>query len=190
MSNSQTSIRTSALSARKSLRGDDRRNASDAIAEKVCRMEEFAGAKRIGCYLSMKSEVDTANILSRAWKENLRIFVPVVRENFEMEFRNFTRNTRTEQNSLGIEEPVDSEIIDSRELDIVITPLVAFDNDRNRVGMGGGYYDREFSYLANTDQHQKPLLLGIAYDCQKVEKIAPNPWDIRLFRIFTEAAEY
>ena len=138
----------------------------------------------------MKSEVDTANILSCAWKENLRVFVPVVRENFKMEFRNFARDTRTEPNFLGIEEPVDSEIIDSSELDIVITPLVAFDKDRNRVGMGGGYYDREFSYLANYKQHHKPLLIGIAYDCQKVEKITPNPWDIRLFRIFTETAEF
>ena len=107
-----------------------------------------------------------------------------------MEFRNFARDTRTEPNFLGIEEPVDSEIIDSSELDIVITPLVAFDKDRNRVGMGGGYYDREFSYLANYKQHHKPLLIGIAYDCQKVEKITPNPWDIRLFRIFTETAEF
>jgi 5-formyltetrahydrofolate cyclo-ligase len=190
MSNPQKSIRTSALSARKNLQSDERRIASNVIAEKVCQLDEFSNAKRIGCYLSMKSEVDTSTILARAWEENLRIFVPVVRENFKMEFRNFAGDTRTEPNSLGIEEPVDSEIINSNELDIVITPLVAFDSDRNRVGMGGGYYDREFSYLANTDRHHKPLLLGIAYDCQKVEKIAPNPWDIRLFRIFTETADY
>ena len=107
-----------------------------------------------------------------------------------MEFRKFAPDTRTEPNSLGIEEPVDSEIIDSNELDIVITPLVAFDKNRNRVGMGGGYYDREFSYLDKNDQHRKPLLIGIAYDCQKVEEITPNPWDIPLFRIFTETVEF
>ena len=66
-------------------------------------------------------------------------------------------------------------------LDVVITPLVAFDEYGHRIGMGGGYFDRTFSFLGNRQSWFHPKLVGLAFACQKVEKIQPNPWDIRLF---------
>jgi 5-formyltetrahydrofolate cyclo-ligase len=68
----------------------------------------------------------------------------------------------------------------------VLTPLVAFDEQHNRIGMGGGYYDRSFAFLKNRKQLIQPKLIGLAFDCQRVEKITANPWDIRLYSVITE----
>ena len=81
----------------------------------------------------------------------------------------------------------EEETIDVDELDVVVTPLVAFDNQRNRIGMGGGYFDRTFTYLRNRQYWLRPKLIGVAFECQRVATIAPNPWDIPIFRVFTES---
>ena len=63
-------------------------------------------------------------------------------------------------------------------MDLVIVPLVAFDHNGNRIGMGGGYYDREFNYLKKEDSPSKPVLIGFAFDCQRFKKIEQDSWDV------------
>jgi 5-formyltetrahydrofolate cyclo-ligase len=65
-------------------------------------------------------------------------------------------------------------------------PLVAFDPSGNRLGMGGGFYDRTFSYLRNRKFWTKPLLIGIAYEFQRLDSLTPSPWDVPLQAIATE----
>ena len=96
-------------------------------------------------------------------------------------------STPLEQNSFGIWEPVDGELISPRNLDIAITPTVAFDKNNNRIGMGGGYFDRCFAYLRHRHLWFRPKLIGVAFACQEVEEIRPNPWDIRLYTVFSDA---
>ena len=146
----------------------------------------FFRAKNIACYLSSRGEVDTSLIFERAWQAKKHVFVPVVEMNGEMRFVKIKRNTRLERNQFGIWEPVSGNEISPEKLDVVITPLVAFDEKLNRIGMGGGYFDRCFSFLQRHRHWLKPKLVGFAFECQKVEKIGPNPWDIRLYRVFTE----
>jgi 5-formyltetrahydrofolate cyclo-ligase len=64
--------------------------------------------------------------------------------------------------------------------------VVAFDARRHRVGMGSGYFDRCFAFLKHNRQWQRPKLIGVAFECQRVEKIVPNPWDVRLYKLVTE----
>ena len=90
-------------------------------------------------------------------------------------------------NRFGIWQPLSGRSLDVCELDVVVTPLVAFDQNGNRIGMGGGYFDRTFAFLRHRDNWLRPKLIGVAFECQQVEEISPNPWDIRLFRIFTES---
>ncbi len=77
-----------------------------------------------------------------------------------------------------------------RDIDIVITPLTAFDRKGARVGMGGGYFDRCFAQLAHRQVFIRPRMVGVAYDCQGATKIPENPWDISLYACITENDTY
>lgn len=90
-----------------------------------------------------------------------------------------------EQNRYGIAEPkLDQRLIcPVRELDIIGTPLVAFDQSGQRLGMGGGYYDRTLAPWFKTQQGAMPI--GLAHDCQQVEQLPTASWDIPLRKIVT-----
>ena len=81
----------------------------------------------------------------------------------------------------GIQVPEEGEFVNPRMLDIVLTPVVAFDLQNNRVGMGGGYFDRTFSFLKHRENWFHPKLIGLAFANQEVASIPPNLWDIPLF---------
>ena len=104
-----------------------------------------------------------------------------------MKFREITADSELNRSSYGLYEPVTGELSSVQDLDIVITPLVAFDENMNRVGMGGGCFDRTFSLLKHRRAYCHPKLIGVAYACQKVEEITANPWDIPLFQVITES---
>jgi len=146
----------------------------------------FFRAKNIACYLAFRKEVDTSLIFDRAWQAKKRIYVPIIEKHGQMRFVQIKRNTRLERNNFGIWEPASGAEISSAELDVVVTPLVVFDEQLNRIGMGGGYFDRYFSFLKSHKRWLRPKLVGLAFECQKVEKIAPNHWDIPLYRVLTE----
>ncbi len=104
-----------------------------------------------------------------------------------MHFASVGAGIEFELNQYGIPEPRPVELIDPRSLDLVLTPLVAFDDSGNRLGMGAGYYDRCFAFLG----HRKfwfspPKLVGVGYSVQHVEPITAAPWDIPLWGIITE----
>src|SRR5210317_798205 len=187
MPGNMNSLRRKALVARRSMSADARVSASKIICQRICNSREFYSAKFIGCYLPMYDEVDTREIIERAWRANKRIFVPILRGRAEMLFCQITPGTELEQRTFGIWEPTRGLLIKPRHLDLVITPTVAFDKDRHRIGMGGGYFDRCFSHLRHRTHWLRPKLLGVAFHCQEVEKITPNAWDIRLYRVVSEA---
>ena len=103
-----------------------------------------------------------------------------------MLFREMRPDTPLEKNDYGIWEPTSGAFLSPRKLDAVIAPTVAFDDDNNRIGMGGGYFDRCFAYLRYRKIWLRPKLVGLAFECQRVEKISANPWDIPLYRVFTD----
>jgi 5-formyltetrahydrofolate cyclo-ligase len=182
----QHEFRTKGRTARNSLNGEERDDASEKIAENVIRSSWFQRSKYLACYLPLPGEVDTWRIIARAWRMKKRIFAPVVEKNGQLTFREITSESDLYTNHYGLSEPRDGESISARMLDIVITPLVAFDSHNHRIGMGGGYFDRTFSFLLHRSTFLHPKLIGIAFACQEVEKISSNPWDIRLFRVVTE----
>ena len=181
-------IRTAALGARRGMSAEERVIASKKICDKVTHSREFRAATLIACYLAMPDEVDTRIIIQRAWRAKKRIFTPISRKSGEMFFREIHPETPLICNRMGLWEPLAGEFVSPRELQLVITPTVAYDNMNHRIGMGGGYYDRCFSFLRHRNHWQKPKLLGIAFRCQKVEKISPNIWDLRLYRVLDEAS--
>ena len=179
-------LRAKALRARREMDEQERAAASELICKRVIHSGFFFASHSIACYLPMEDEVDTHSIIEAAWRANKRIFVPVLREHRKMLFRELSHKTPLVQNSFGVWEPVDGKLISPRHLDIAITPTVAFDQNNNRIGMGGGYFDRCFAYLRHRQNWFRPKLIGVAFACQEVEEIRANPWDIRLYRIFSD----
>lgn len=107
-------------------------------------------------------------------------------------FAPYTPQTRMEPNRFGIPEPVvhQRNMLRPIALDVVLTPLVAFDANANRLGMGGGYYDRTFSFLRRRTTWSRPHLIGLAYEFQRVPKLTPSSWDVPLVMVATESSLY
>ena len=181
-------MRKAALASRNTLDDAQRVTASATICDRIIQSHEFRSARTIACYLPTANEVDPTQVIERAWRANKRVFVPVTDAHGTMNFCEVTPTSVVTQNDFGIFEPVAGLFVDAKTLDLVITPLVAFDDDNNRIGMGGGYYDRCFHFLGKRRKWLKPKLIGVAFACQKVEKIASDTWDIPLYRVVTEDA--
>ncbi len=179
-------LRSQALASRRAMSAEERRLASHVICNRVIGSREFAASKLVGAYLPMHDEVDIRLVIQRAWRANKRVFVPILRGRAQMLFCEITPDTELEQNRFGIWEPSRGQIIEAEKLDIVLVPTVAFDEDNQRIGMGAGYFDRCFAFLRHRKHWLRPKLLGVAFDCQKVEEITPNAWDIPLYRTITD----
>ncbi len=95
-------------------------------------------------------------------------------------------------NRFGIPEPIarGRRLTLPWNLDLLLMPLVGFDTDCHRLGMGGGFYDRTLAYLRLRRSWRRPRLLGLAHDCQRIERIEPRPWDIPLESVITECRVY
>ena len=185
----QSKLRDRGLAAREGMSDEEQEAASDKISAAVVQARWFRRCERIGCYLPMAGEVDTWSIIARAWRMKKRIFAPIIEKNHTMSFRALSADSDLVENRYGLLEPLDEDSIRPRDLDVVITPLVAFDDAGNRIGMGGGYFDRTFSFLKHRRIHIHPKLIGLAFSCQQVEKIPANPWDIRVFSVVSELSQ-
>lgn len=173
------------LDARRALTSEQRAQLSSNICRKFLRSSLFFSANRIGVYLPTWDEVDTEEIISRSWRADKEIFAPVIVAERELLFCSLRPQSRIEVSRFGTLEPRDEAPIDARQLDVVIVPLVSFDSNGHRIGMGGGFYDRCFHFQKRFSGWQKPKLVGLAFSCQQVEKIALNRWDIPLYTVFT-----
>ena len=122
-----------------------------------------------------------------------QVFLPmIVGRSKPLAFAPWTPSTTMEKNRFDILEPVvdSSELISADQLDFVVTPLVAFDERCNRIGVGGGFYDRTFAFLNEPERIESIQLVGIAFELQKLPAIQPQEWDIGLNAIVTESHVY
>ncbi len=140
--------------------------------------------KIIGGYYPYNYEIDILEILKFLEKKNYKISLPKIKNKNQMNFFEWSFDDPLSINKYGIPEPISKKIIYP---DVLIIPLVAFDNELNRLGYGGGYYDR---YLAKYFKKKKIIKIGIAYSFQKLKKIPTNKYDIRLDHIVTEEKFY
>lgn len=183
----QAEVRIACKKLRAKINTKTRTRLSEKITTKIVASDVFLYANNIAVFVPMKTEVNIWPLIQRAWQLKKRIFAPIVQENSSLTFRHFADEDELSTNKMGLREPIDGELIQADELDLVLVPLVAFDSNQNRIGMGGGFYDRTFSFLEQTSSMSKPKLVGVAFECQRIERITPNPWDIRLFSVVTES---
>lgn len=180
-------VRAQLKQQRRSLDPELIASASDEISRQFWQRVATRRALNIGVYMCTAGEVDCGSIIATAWQRKKRVFAPVLRGR-RLVFAPMQPSTKLATNRFGILEPVyqDSSLLSLRQLDIVITPLLAFDRQLNRIGMGAGYYDRSFAFSRNQGTWQHPLLVGVAYSFQRIAAIRPNSWDVPLHVVITE----
>ena len=136
--------------------------------------------KNIGGYYPSNYEIDDLHILDLLEKKNFKVSLPIIKKNNQMNFYSWLRNDPLKINKFGIPEPVSSKI---SYPDILLVPLVAFDSRLNRLGYGGGYYDR---YIEKLEKIKMVIKIGLAFSFQKISSIPVNQNDKRLDIIITE----
>lgn len=148
--------------------------------------------QRIGFYLPLGEEINLLPLLNAALWLHKACYLPVVppRGARRLWFSRITGRPAWYQNRFGIYEHRSIQRVRARQLDLLFMPLVAFDAEGNRLGMGGGFYDASLGYLRHRRAFRKPKLIGLAYDFQRVEALPREPWDVPLDAVLTDRKLY
>ena len=145
---------------------------------KILKKEKIT-KKIIGGYYPVNSEVDDLTLLRKFQKKKFIISLPVIKKNFQMDFYKWSFFDPLKVNKHGIPEPQKKNIVNP---DILLIPIVAFDTNLNRLGYGGGYYDRLIEKLS---KKKKIIKIGLALSIQKIDKVPISEYDQKLDYIVT-----
>ncbi len=162
--------------------------ASQQIAQRIMRLACFKRAKHIAFYQASDGELNPQSLIKLALKLNKHCYLPVLQRfpNQELGFVQIKHNTRLHKHRFGFKEPKQHPRLFIHQLDLVCLPLVGFDRYGNRLGMGGGFYDRSLAKKKFSQLYK----LGIAHDCQLLNGLEAAPWDIKLNAVLTPTRCY
>lgn len=151
----------------------------------------FLQAEHIACYFAQDHEFDCSLLMEAIWDAGKNVYLPILLSKQEncLEFVRYQPKDNLRLNKFHILEPDHTETFPAEKLQLVIMPLVGFDLRGNRLGMGGGFYDRTFEFMQKSIDTQ-PILYGAAFECQKVDVLPQDPWDIPLAGVLTEEKLY
>ena len=163
-------------------KAESRRHARRAAAF-LLRQRCVRNARDVAVYLSCRSEMSTAALIEALLRRGQHVWAPVVTHDASMHFVRL-RRARLRRDRLGIPRPAANRPRRSlQRMHLAVLPLLAFDRCGNRLGSGGGYYDRA---LARLPIGRGPCLVGLGYALQELPSIPVEPWDIRLHAVVTE----
>ncbi|AOV95924.1 5-formyltetrahydrofolate cyclo-ligase [Edwardsiella hoshinae] len=188
-------IRQQQRALRRSLSPAQQRHAAFALRDRLLAQPYLARPCRIALYLPFDGEPDTRPLIAALWQRGHQVVLPVLHPftRGQLLFLRYTPETTMRRNAFGISEPdLDAtRVVPLTRLDLMLTPLVAFDAAGNRLGMGGGFYDRTLAQWRQRRQHGfGPYPIGIAHDCQRVAALTAADWDVPLPEIVTPSAHY
>lgn len=189
-------IRQQIRFARRQLNPAEQSRAAKMLVNQIARLPHLAQANKVALYLANDGELDTQPLIHWYWAQGHQVYLPVLHPFCAgyLLFLHYQPNTRMHINPLGILEPVlDIRLlIPKNKLDIIYTPLVAFDASGNRLGMGGGFYDRTLSHNLTLTAHAqtRPRPVGLAYDCQQVPALPIASWDVPLPELITPTQHF
>jgi 5-formyltetrahydrofolate cyclo-ligase len=175
---------------RAELEADQLEVAANALAGHILTLNEYRQAQHIGAYFAVNGEIGLNPVIDHALAQGKKIYLPNL-DPHALRFSPYFHSQKMRINKFRLPEPDvdDAEMLEPGELDLVLAPLVVFDSEHNRIGMGGGFYDRSFAFRKSPES-LKPMLIGVAHELQKVERIVPQEWDVRLDMIVTDQAVY
>jgi 5-formyltetrahydrofolate cyclo-ligase len=189
----RVSLRRSLRDRRRALSDCEQIKAANDLFHLLVNQPFFLRSRRIAFYVANEGELDPLQVMLRSMEMNKRCYLPVLSAHRpgRVSFAPFGYRDSLIPNRWGIPEPVNrvSDLAAPLSLDLVFVPLVGFDSECNRLGMGKGYYDRTFGFR-NRCGWGRPMLVGLAYDFQRVEKLPVESWDVPLDAVATERLVY
>ncbi len=176
----QAGLRRRLRTARRAVGAAERRAAAVAVDAALARMGLPRPRSRIAAYRAFDGELDPAIVVRRALALGCEVHAPMITSmrRRHMRFVPWPGNPRSQSSGISA----------ARCFDLVLVPLVGFDDDGNRLGMGAGFYDRHFAFLRHRQAWHRPLLLGLAFEVQRLERLPAKPRDVSLWGIVTECA--
>ncbi|APC19260.1 5-formyltetrahydrofolate cyclo-ligase [Pseudomonas frederiksbergensis] len=191
---SRPQLRRMLRKARRTLSNSEQRQAARGLYRQLAQHPLFRRAKHISLYLPTDGEIDPRLLLRAAQRRGKATYLPVLSAwpRTKMVFQRIHPGEKLRPNRFRILEPRVKQAQQRKvwALDLVLLPLVGFDEHGGRLGMGGGFYDRSLAYLARRKNWRKPTLLGLAHECQKVEKLDQASWDVPLQGTVTDRKWY
>ena len=183
-------LRQQIRKTRANLTALQQQQAEDSITQQALALIEERNAQHIALYLSFDGEISTEKLIKTLWAQGKQVYLPVLHpfNPNHLLFLRYLPDTPMLKNKFGIWEPklnVQS-VLPLEELDILFTPLVAFDKQGNRLGMGGGFYDRTLQHW----QKSSFIPVGLAHQCQQVEQLPTEAWDVPLHQILVAEVKF
>lgn len=182
-------LRNELRARRRTLNPTQQMQASLFLLRHLMQVPQFLRARNVALYIANDGEIDPEPIARQLWKMEKHCFLPVLRpdKRRDLWFVEYTPGALLTKNRFGIPEPDfrTQHKMSAQLLDVVLMPLVGFDRNGARLGMGGGFYDATFAFKQKKNTG-KPALIGLAHACQQVESLATDTWDIPLFAIVTD----
>ncbi|CDH24606.1 5-formyltetrahydrofolate cyclo-ligase [Xenorhabdus bovienii] len=179
------SIRKQIRQLRQNLSPEQQSQFAQQVAQNAMSHPKIQQANKIALYLAFDGELDTRPLIQQLWQQNKQVYLPVLHpfSQHHLLFLHYHAETSLHCNRFNIEEPpLDvRQVLPVSELDVMFIPLVAFDSTGQRLGMGGGFYDRTLAKW----QQQNFYPIGLAHDFQLVNSLPSANWDIPLPEIIT-----
>ena len=176
-------LRQQIRKTRANLTALQQQQAEDSITQQALALIEERNAQHIALYVSFDGEISTDKLIKTLWAQDKHVYLPLLHpfNPNHLLFLRYLPDTPMLKNKFGIWEPKLNvqNVLPLDELDILFTPLVAFDKQGNRLGMGGGFYDRTLQNWQNSSF----IPVGLAHQCQQVEQLPTEAWDVPLHRI-------
>ena len=186
-SQSSPEIRRQLRQLRRTISCAEREQWDGEIANHLIRSPWLRRSSRVASYLAQDGEVSLHGLhLSLFSSVNKRLYLPVLKPGTRLGFAPFEMQTPLLANRFGIPEPHSQERLPARFLSLVLVPLVGFDEQGHRLGMGAGYYDRSFAFARDPQAHKRPWLIGVGYELQRCDALPVQPWDVPLDGVVTE----
>jgi len=183
-------IRKQIRQARQQLSALQQQQAAQSLCRQFLSLPELIKSQHIAIYLHHDGEIATTELIAAFWQLGKSVYLPVLHPFTagHLIFQRYQATTEMTANKYGIAEPKlncqDIKVV--AELDLILTPLVAFDAHGQRMGMGGGFYDRTFAKQPLAQQR----MLGLAHDCQRIDNMPIAAWDVPLPVVITPSAIY
>jgi 5-formyltetrahydrofolate cyclo-ligase len=185
------SIRNQIRKARRELTPEQQAEASQSMVSQVMAHERIAAAQNLALFLSFDGELDTQPLIEALWQRGQQVYLPVLHpfSPGHLLFLRYDHDTPLVINRLHVREPkLDlTRLLPPTYLDILFTPLVAFDAAGRRLGMGGGFYDRTLRHWRRESGFYP---IGLAHDCQQVDNVPVDHWDVPLPEIITPSRQW